>query len=230
LLSIQRRAIKGVTVNANYTWSHCIGPYGSGLYSTAGLNPNVTNSVPNNRNADQGDCPSDRRQIFNLTSVAETPQFTNRTIRIVGTGWRLSGIYRWSSGDPLNILSGQDRALSGTSNQRVDQISAGGYTGSAAPLKNYLNPAAFALPALGTYGKMRFDGLAGPAVWSFDVALSRGFQIQERQRVEFRAEAFNVTNSFRPQDPTTSLTSNTFGQIRSSYDPRIMQFALKYVF
>src|SRR5207249_10186766 len=86
LLSIERRAARGVTVNANYTWSHCIGPYGSGLYSTAGLNPNVTNSAPNNRNFDQGNCDSDRRQIFNLTSVAETPQFGNRTVRVLATG------------------------------------------------------------------------------------------------------------------------------------------------
>jgi len=230
LLSIERRAARGVTVNANYTWSHCIGPYGSGLYSTAGLNPNVTNSAPNNRNFDQGNCDSDRRQIFNLTSVAETPQFGNRTVRVLATGWRLSGIYRRSSGNPLNIVFGQDRALSGTSNQRADQISGTAYSGSDGPLTNYLNPAAFALPASGTFGNMRYNSPVGPATWSFDMALSRGFQIYEKQRIEFRAEAFNLTNSFRPQNPSTSLASNTFGQIRSSYDPRIMQFALKYIF
>jgi DNA polymerase III alpha subunit (gram-positive type) len=48
--------------------------------------------------------------------------------------------------------------------------------------------------------------------------------------LEFRAEAFNVTNSFRPGTINTVATSNTFGQIRNSLDPRILQFALKYVF
>ena len=55
--------------------------------------------------------------------------------------------------------------------------------------------------------------------------------------MEVRAEAYNVTNSFRPLIPLTgaslnglSLNSNTFGQIRNAQDPRIMQFALKYVF
>ena len=43
-------------------------------------------------------------------------------------------------------------------------------------------------------------------------------------------EAFNVTNSFRRGNPATALNSNIFGQINTVLDPRIMQFALKYVF
>ena len=63
-----------------------------------------------------------------------------------------------------------------------------------------------------------------------DVALSRTFQIRESNKIEFRAEAFNVTNAFRMNDPVTNLNSGTFGQVLSAMDPRIMQFALKYVF
>jgi hypothetical protein len=63
------------------------------------------------------------------------------------------------------------------------------------------------------------------------MALSRTFNLRESQRIEVRAEAFNVTNSFRPENPATVVnTTATFGQIRSALDPRIMQFALKYVF
>jgi hypothetical protein len=62
------------------------------------------------------------------------------------------------------------------------------------------------------------------------MALSRVFQLGEAQRVEFRAEAFNVINGFRRGNPATALSSNTFGQITTALDPRIMQFALKYVF
>jgi hypothetical protein len=72
--------------------------------------------------------------------------------------------------------------------------------------------------------------VAGPVTWKFDVALSRTFQLKETQRVELRAEAFNVTNSFRRGNPITALNSNIFGQINTALDPRIMQFAVKYVF
>jgi hypothetical protein len=70
----------------------------------------------------------------------------------------------------------------------------------------------------------------GPKQWSFDLALSRAFQFKESQRIEFRAEAYNVTNSFRPLNPSASQNNAFFGQLRQSRDQRIMQFALKYVF
>ena len=68
-----------------------------------------------------------------------------------------------------------------------------------------------------------------------NLALSRTFQLKETQKMEFRAEAFNLTNSVRLNDPDTNLNSNTFGQVIPSatspaFDPRIMQFALKYIF
>ena len=62
------------------------------------------------------------------------------------------------------------------------------------------------------------------------MALSRTFSLREITKLEVRAEAFNVTNSFRPGIPNTTINNNTFGQIRTALDPRILQFALKYVF
>jgi hypothetical protein len=48
--------------------------------------------------------------------------------------------------------------------------------------------------------------------------------------VELRVEAFNVTNSFRMNNPTSAINSPLFGKVTTAKDPRIMQFALKYVF
>jgi len=56
------------------------------------------------------------------------------------------------------------------------------------------------------------------------------FRFRESQSVEFRAEAFNVLNSFRPGVIDTNLLAANFGRIRTALDPRIMQFALKYLF
>ena len=53
---------------------------------------------------------------------------------------------------------------------------------------------------------------------------------REKQVLEFRVEAFNVLNHVNFLDPVATLTSSAFGQIQTANDPRILQFALKYVF
>jgi len=61
---------------------------------------------------------------------------------------------------------------------------------------DYLNAAALAAPAPGTYGNVGYNSIVGPRYWEWNEAISRQFQIREQQRIEIRAEAFNVTNSF----------------------------------
>jgi hypothetical protein len=101
---------------------------------------------------------------------------------------------------------------------------------SGRPNTQYLNPAAFGLPAVGTLGNLGAVNLKLPRDWQFDLALARIFRVREGQSLEFRAEAYNVLNSFRPGTIDTNLSSSNFGKIRTALDPRIMQFALKYLF
>ena len=115
--------------------------------------------------------------------------------------------------------------------QRAQQVLVDPYGDkSGRPLTNYLNPAAFTQPALGTLGNVGRNSVQGPSTWQLDMGVSRSFQLRESQRFEFRAEAFNLTNSFRAMDPANALNNNLFGQLRTARDPRILQFALKYVF
>ena len=229
LLSVQRRAARGVTISANYTWSHCIADLWQETAQSTNADQGWSDST--NRSRDRGNCSTsavDRRHLFNFSSVAETPRFENTALRVIGSGWKVSPIVRIISGGFLTITTNQDRALNGMSGQRVDQVLGDPY--GAKTFTNYLNPNAFALPAMGTLGNMGRANILGLGTWQFDMSLSRTFRIKESQRMEFRAEAFNVTNSLHLNDPATNLNANTFGQINSAKDPRIMQFALKYFF
>jgi hypothetical protein len=227
LLSFQRRASNGLNLSGNYTWSRCIGDDPTANASGRG-GPGYLD--PNNRAFDRGNCESDRRHILNLTAVASAPQFANPTVRMLVTGWQLAGIYRRSTGSYLTISTGLDRLLSGQSgNQRPNQILSDPF-GDRNSVTRYLNVNAFQQPAVGTMGNMRTRNIEGPGFWQMDLALSRIFRFRETQRIELRAEAFNVTNNFNRENPNTNFNNRLFGQITSSLDARIMQFALKYGF
>jgi len=242
LLNSTWRPKQGVNINANYTWSHCLADY---IFQGTPPNPGQNYFHYFDRHADRGNCVGDRRHIFNLTAVAQTPRFDNRALRIVGTGWTVSTIYRYQTGAYLSVISGVDRSLSGISAtiQRPDQVSPNAIaanSGSACVGRpgciSWLNASAFAQPAFGTFGNLGYQNILAPAFWQFDAALSREFRVREGQRLEIRAEAFNIINGVRPVTPaagssTLNISSpNTFGVILSSYDPRIMQFAAKFVF
>ena len=252
IVSVQRRPSKGVNVNANYTLSHCIGDYQA--RSNNGYGPNVDHTYQDryNRRRDRGNCEIDQRHTFNLTGIVETPQFANRTLSLLASGWRLSGIYRRSTGGTViaasqglglrtvtlgaqagNKLSaaGGDLCLCDISNQRPNQLLSDVYLDkSGRPSTQYLNPAAFGIPEFGTFGNMGRATLVLPASWQFDMALARVFRFREKQSMEFRAEAYNVLNSFRTGAIDTNLSSAQFGKVRNALDPRILQFALKYLF
>ena len=253
LLSFQKRAENGITVTANYTLSHCIGDYMGRANSGYGTSADQTYQDPNDRHRDRANCEVDARHIFNMTSVYATPQFANRTLSLLASGWRVSGLYRVNTGGinaanassgvrtvtlgaasagQRDNVAGGDRCLCDISNQRPDLLLPDNMyvNKSARPGTQYLNPAAFGQPALGTLGNAGRVILQLPLTWQFDVALARTFRIREAQTMEFRAEAFNILNSFRTGAISTDLSSAQFGRIRNALDPRIMQFALKYLF
>ena len=227
LLSVQRRRARGLTVSANYTLSHCIG---DGVVTQ----PGSGGTTPGMRRYSRGNCGAvslggDRRHIFNLSTVVETPQFSSSVARLLASGWQVSGILKMMTGTSFTVTTGFDNTFTGTTdNGRAMQVLADPYL----PNRNrdgWLNPAAFARPANGVYGNAA-TSLQGPGIIQLDMGLTRKFRVREAQSVEFRAEAFNFPNHVNPNNSSTVLNSATFGKSSSALDPRILQLALKYVF
>jgi hypothetical protein len=217
-LTLQRRRARGITIQSNYTWSHCI---------TEGAG-----ETPDRRHLERSNCGEDRRHNFNMSTVYETPPFANSTLRALGTGWRVSGIVRVLSGAQLTVSNGLTSLgiQPNATDTRPRQILASPYAANKT-IQQWLNPAAFATPALGQYGPLiQRANVTGPGSIRIDLGLTRTFRVREGQSVEFRAEAFNAPNHVNPGNPNTTLTDSAFGRILSASDPRIMQMALKYVF
>ncbi|HYR84365.1 MAG TPA: TonB-dependent receptor [Terriglobia bacterium] len=228
VLQIQRRRFNGLTIQGNYTWSHCIDDgYNDVLQNTGG-------QIPSRRGTNRANCEPDRRHNFNLSTVYDTPRLSNRALNVLAGGWSLSGIVRILSGPYLSITSGLDNAFTGTDDQGPIQILSDPYMPNKS-MEQWFNPKAFAQPRPGQYGNTPVHSTTGgtflaPGSIRIDMGVTRKFQIREGQTLEFRAEVFNVPNHVNPGLPNTVLSNSTFGKILAAADPRVMQMALKYVF
>ena len=226
LLSAQHRRTNGLTLQGNYTWSHCIGD----LEETQ-LGIPTQYPYKDMRYYYRGNCNQDRRHNANASAVYEMPTFGNRVVQALAGGWRISGSVRLITGSPMTITSGIDTSLTNaTGGDRANQVLPNGYA-EKKTVDQYFNRAAFATPADGQFGNLRVNNLYGPGSVTINMGLTRTFQIRESQTIELRGEAFNLPNHVNWNNPTsTALNNANFGKITTVGDPRIIQLALKYVF
>jgi hypothetical protein len=250
LLTAQRRMSNNFSLLTNFTWSHCL----SDPETTELTGPSYVNPV--SRRMDRANCSSDRRRIFNLAFIANSPRLGSRWANAILGGWQFSTLLRYQSGNFATVSAGSDLNLSGIGGQRPNQIGANPILDQAGPGSQrfsvqYLDPTpasgasgitkgAFSTAGLGvgSFGTSGALNIVNPSMVQVDMKLSRTFPVREHQTVELRWEVFNVPNRVNLAAPNTTLSSGTFGQITSDIngsssqagDPRLMQLALKFVF
>jgi hypothetical protein len=187
--------------------------------------------------------------LVSLSYVYDLPKLHNgnAALKYVVNGWSTSGLVTHRSGDSLTAFAGTDYSLTGLGQDRaVENFSLPAYSSEAnnagdcpagKACVNWLNNAAFTIPVNtgpGTgFGNVVKGSLRGPGQTVWNVALVRNFPVLGERSVQFRAEYFNVLNHTLLNNPNTSSpisSSTSFGTITSAGDPRIAQFALKFVF
>jgi hypothetical protein len=244
-----RRAAKGLTVQANYTYTQALADTGGvgGACDPCGL-------LPNNPRSDWGFSDYDVRHRVAVTVNYQLP-FGKSMTGIEGgfaKGWQVNGIYTFGGGLPFSALD--DPGLTGFANGQTDRpnMVAAHYANHTPALINgsigipWFDPANFTAQAFGVYGNAERNQLFGPARKTLDLSLFKDFPILESKTIQFRAEVFNITNtpSFAP--PTNDISSyanglvgapatndGNFGVINSTnvyYTPREFQFAVKLLF
>ncbi len=153
-------------------------------------------------------------------------------------GWQLSGTGRWTSGYPTNVFMAYVWPTNweemGQANRTSVPISTGNTIASVPNI--YTDPAAalagwdYAYPGQsGVRNAIRGDGM-----FNIDMSLSKSFTIHESQKLQFRWNVYNVTNSVRFDSFTAQPqwdVSNTFGNYSQTLTtPRVMEFSLVYQF
>ena len=179
--------------------------------------------------------------------VYQTPKFANAWETRLLSDWKFAGIYHAMSAYWITPFLSSDVSLTadaagGNGIQRPLQVLQDPLCPNpGASPSCWINPKAFASPAPGTLSPMLRNNVPGPTFFQVDMDVSRAFRIRERHEIEFRAEAFNLTNSMRPGISLPSLQAGasgvnltygtpTFGQITSALDPRILQLAMIFKF
>ena len=170
--------------------------------------------------------------MFNFSGVWTLPvKPANHLANFFIGGWNMTSIVAWRSGFPFTVVSGQDNARTGQGSQRADLTGASpdlSNSGHGAMVAQYLNKAAFAVNALGTYGVLGRNTYRGPGSFNLDWGLHKDFPVRESMKFQFRFEAFNLFNNVNLANPNSTVTSGNFMKITSAGDPRILQLALRF--
>jgi len=202
--SLTRSFSKGFLFQAQYMWGHAISDNaGSG---EGGQIQNVAC-----RACDRGDADYDIRHTFTANTVYQLPFARARWYG----GWDLSGIVTARTGSPFSVSISRTAATvpSGqTQNQRADYLGGDPYATNKGP-GLWLNPAAFGLPASGTYGNSGRNRFRGPGLWQADLGVTRKFRLTEAVSVDFRGEMFNLFNRAQYGNPVSARQNSTFGTI-----------------
>ena len=132
---------------------------------------------------------------------------------------------------PVAIAQTTDNnAFAGFGTQRPNLIGDPELPSDERSVSRWFNTATFQAAPAFTIGTSSRNPVRGPGFKSLDLALIRRVAISANQAFEFRAEAFNVTNTPPFGAPNTTVGSAAFGTITTAGDPRVIQLALKFIF
>lgn len=205
--TLGRRFQNGFQMNAAWTWSKamgwCCNEDNNGGPLVPALAYTNLNYVPLN---------FDRTHNLQITAAYELPfgkgkQWANQGVgaALLG-GWQLNTLTSFMTGTPVRVTSdGGSLRLPG-STQRADQVKQEvarlGGIGRGIP---FFDPFAFERVLEPRFGNAGFNSLRGPLFFNTDLGLFRRFSFGERWNAEFRAEAFNWTNTPKFNNPSAGI-------------------------
>ena len=242
---LSRRLANGLSFTTSYWYSKTL-DYVSSM-NVAGSAPRLISGEndiaqnPFDLRAEHGPSLFDARHRFTASATFPLPgPRANRGFAHAAlAGWQLNGIATVSSGTPFTVYDsanvsqqGSAPEISGFYGSRPNVVSnpnQGRHTVdqwvSAAAFQR-LDPVANA----GQFGNAGRNIVRGPGLGDLDLSVLKNWQLAESRQLQFRFEAFNVTNHANFGVPVNDLVSPNFGRILEAGSPRVFQAALKFLF
>ena len=237
-VSVSRHLARGLQFGVAYTFSKALDVADS---DTTSVSPYFSA-----RSRNYGPASFDRNNVLVVNYLYELPKLGGRThfrpAHWVLDDWQLSGITSFIAGAPFvpGFSTTNSADITGsTESARINLVGDPNISKGDRTFYHNFNTAAFALPAVGTFGTAGIGILRGPGINNWDMAASKRFTLFSESRwIQFRAEFFNAWNHTQfaglfttaQFNPAGQQTDPNFGAFSSSRPPRVIQFSLKAVF
>ena len=240
---IDRRFSNGLSFGMAYTFSKAIG-YGQN--NDSGLFFNAAEALSRNRALLGFDRPHNLRLsgVYELPFGANKPWLREGFIGKLAGGWQVNGIYSAYGGSPFSVTT-SGASLNAPGNSQVADlvVSKVEMLGGIGPGQSWFDPLAFAPVTSTRFGTAGLNILRGPSFFNLDLGVFRTFAITEKIGLQFRAEAFNASNTPHFNNPgatVSNMVRNSNGSIRTlggyteitsaQADERQVRFALRLSF
>lgn len=180
---------------------------------------------------------SRHRFVASVTYAIPFARSLTGVSRVLLDGWQLNALAALNSGTPFTVYDSANVSLQaphpGVSGMFGDRPNVVSNPNKGAPhrISEWLNPAAFQrldpVANAGQFGDEQRNSNDGPSYGSLDVALDKTFGLGQKTKLQFRVDAYNLTNHTNLILPVDDMNSPVFGQITEAQAPRVLQFALK---
>ena len=209
--SLTQRFAGGLSFAVDYSWAHAIDDAGDENFATS--QPQNVRDI----RAERGNGTQDVRHTAGFRAIYELP-FGGGQARgpkhSLSAGWQLAAVGLVRSGMAATIMIPISQTGNGAIlNQRPDAVAGASPYPARQSVDAWLNPAAFALPAKGSFGNLGRNTVFGPGLAQIDLSAAKNTRVGESALLQFRVECFNLPN--RPQfaQPGTVYGSAGFGRI-----------------
>lgn len=224
----------------SYTLGHAID-------TTSGYIERIEGQVPSyNPELFRASSDEDIRHRLAFSAQWELPfnRVFNRGPKRLIEGWILYPIVTWRSGFPIDVMAGMRQlGLPGPSGAGDAPVVRANLVGPivvhdpkstrtvAGNTGNYwFDPTSFSYDVTSGYGTLGRNAFRGPGRTNVDVAIAKELPVRETLKCQIRVEAFNLFNTVQWADPDENIFSDSFGQVSDTYDPRVLQFAIRISF